>query len=103
MLSELLHGDGRASGALQLALVDEVRRLLAALGDDVDGREPARRRAELRQRELHERRDIPAAAVGAARRRGLVRVEREGRPVRRRRRLLRVGPWLRPCCPRPQR
>jgi hypothetical protein len=104
-LGELLHRDGRASGALQLAPIDEVGGLLPALGDDVLGREPASRRAELRERELRERRDIAAAAaVGASRRRGLVRIEREGRPGQgRRRRLLHAGPRLRPCCPRPQR
>jgi len=108
-LGELLHGNRarrRAAAALELAPVDEVGRLLAALGDDVLGREPARGRAEVRQGELRERRNIPAAAARAGRGRGPVRVR--GRAVRRRwrRRAVpgrlprRVGPRPRP---RPER
>ena len=109
-LGELLHGNRarrRAAAALELAPVDEVGRLLAALGDDVPGREPARGRAEVRQGELRERRDIPTpAAARAGRGRGPVRVR--GRAVRRRwrRRAVpgrlprRVGPRPRP---RPER
>jgi hypothetical protein len=91
--------------ALEVPPVDEVGRLLAALGDDVLRREPGRGRAELRQRELGEHRDVPHGGPGR-RRRGLVRVQGEGRAVRRRwrRRAVAVaGRLLRRVGPRPQR
>ena len=111
-LGELLHGNcarrGRgAAGCLELAPVDEVGRLLAALGDDVLRREPGGGRTELRQRELGEHRDVPGGGAGRGRGRGrsLVRVQGEGRAVVRRwrRRRAVAGRLLRRVGPRPQR
>jgi hypothetical protein len=94
-LGELLDGD-RAAAGLEAAPVHEIRRLVAALGHDVVRREAGRGGAQLRQRELPERRHLVGARAGCRRRLVLVLAQRVGGAVRgqrpRRRLLLRLRP-----------
>jgi hypothetical protein len=96
-LGELLDGD-RAAAGVEAAPVHEIGRLLAALRHDVPRREAGRGGAQLRERELLERRHLAGAGAsrgGRRRRRRLVLVERVGGTVRGerpRRLLLRVRP-----------